>query len=191
MIPKAEAKKAIYLDYNSTTPMDERVFEYMKPYFTEKFGNASSKTHAYGWDADIAVENARKQIATAINCLPKEIFFTSGGTESNNLALKGTVEYIKQHSPSEPIHIITTQTEHKAVLNVIQNLEATHNVQATYLKCDMYGRISLEQIKAEIKPETKLVSIIFGNNEIGSINPISEIGMFLKTQGNTFQTHAF
>lgn len=190
MIPKAEAKKPIYLDYNSTTPMDERVFEVMKPYFVEKFGNASSKTHSYGWDADIAVENARKQIATAINCLPKEIFFTSGGTESNNLALRGTVDYIRRNS-NEPIHIITTQTEHKAVLSVMENIAISVNgIEISYLKPDQYGRVSLDQIKSELKPNTALVSIIFGNNEIGTLNPISEIGTFLTSQGVLFHTDA-
>lgn len=192
MIPKAEAKKSIYLDYNSTTPMDERVFEAMKPYFLEKFGNASSKTHSYGWDADIGVENARKQIATAINCLPKEIFFTSGGTESNNLALSGSIDYIKRHSASnEPIHVITTQTEHKAVLSVIENMAKTiEGIEISYLKPDVYGRVSLDQVRAEIKPHTALVSIIFGNNEIGTLNPISEIGAFLTSQGVLFHTDA-
>lgn len=192
MIPKAEAKKSIYLDYNSTTPMDERVFETMRPYFLEKFGNASSKTHSYGWDADIGVENARKQIATSLNCLSKEIFFTSGGTESNNLALRGSIDYIKRtSSANESIHIITTQTEHKAVLNVVENMVATiEGVEASYLKPDIYGRVSLDQIKSEMKPHTALVSVIFGNNEIGTLNPISEIGAFLTSQGILFHTDA-
>lgn len=189
MIPKPEAKKPIYLDYNSTTPMDERVFEAMKPYFIEKFGNASSKTHSYGWDADIGVEIARKQIATAINALPKEIYFTSGATESNNLALTGTIEYIKgQSSSSSPLHIISTQTEHKAVYDVLKHHEK--DIEVTFIKPDQYGRISLEQVKAAQKPHTVLVSIIFGNNEIGTLNPISEIGAYLTSQGVLFHTDA-
>jgi cysteine desulfurase len=182
-------KKSIYLDYNSTTPMDERVFEAMKPYFVEKFGNASSKTHSFGWDADIAVENARKQISTSINCLAKEIFFTSGGTEANNLALSGAIDYLKEHGPDQPLHIITTQTEHKAVLSVTEKIERS-GVEVSYLKCDQYGRVSLEQIKSELKPHTVLVSVIFGNNEIGTLNPIGEIGAFLTSQGILFHTDA-
>jgi cysteine desulfurase len=183
------AKKSIYFDYNSTTPMDERVFEVMKPYFIEKFGNASSKTHSFGWDADIAVENARKQTATAINCLAKEIIFTSGGTESNNLAIAGAIDYIKEQNPNQRVHIITTQTEHKAVLSVVEKLEK-EGAEVSYLKCDLYGRVSLDQIKAEIKPHTVLVSVIFGNNEIGTLNPIGEIGAFLTSQGILFHTDA-
>ena len=190
MIPKPPAKKAIYLDYNSTTPMDERVFEAMKPYFIEKFGNASSKTHSYGWDADIGVETARKQIATALNCLPKEIFFTSGATESNNLAIRGVIDSIRaQNRADAVIHIISTQTEHKAVYDVLKHLE-NDNIEVTYLKPDSYGRVSLEQIKSAQKPNTALVSIIFGNNEIGTLNPINEIGAYLTSQGIAFHTDA-
>lgn len=169
--------------------MDERVFETMKPYFMEKFGNPSSKTHNYGWDADIGVETARKQIATAINCLPKEILFTSGGTESNNLAIQGSIDYLKTHNPNQPIHVMTTQTEHKAVITVFEKLEK-EGVDVTYLKTDKYGRVTLEQIQSEIKPSTQLVSVIFGNNEIGTINPIAEIGTYLSSRGILFHTDA-
>ena len=190
MIPKAPYKKPIYLDYNSTTPMDERVFEAMRPYFIEKFGNASTKTHSYGWDADIGVESARKQIALAINCLPKEIYFTSGATESNNLALKGAISYVLGHSQShEPIHVITTTTEHKAVYDVLKS-EESPQVEVTYLPCDKYGRVTLEQVKKAQRPNTVLVSIIFGNNEIGTVNPIGEIGAYLTSQGILFHTDA-
>lgn len=185
-------QKPIYLDYNSTTPMDERVFEAMKPYFLEKFGNASSKTHSYGWDADLGVENARKQIATAINALPKEIFFTSGATESNNLALKGAIDYALSHNESRgPVHILSTTTEHKAVYDVLENLQnSSRSIELTLLKCDNYGRVSVDQIKRELRPNTILVSIIWGNNEIGTINPISEIGAFLTSHGILFHTDA-
>lgn len=183
-------KKPIYLDNNSTTQVDPRVFEKMIPYFTEHFGNASSKTHQFGWDSDMAVEAARKKIAKTINCLPKEIIFTSGGTESNNLAIHGFVNYIKNHKPDEPIHVITTFTEHKSVAQIIEELERRNLITASRIQCDQYGRISLEQIKEAIRPETKLVSIIFGNNEIGTINPIKEIGTFLTSQGITFHTDA-
>ncbi len=172
--------------------MDERVFEAMKPYFLEKFGNASSKTHSYGWDGDLGIETARKQIATAINCLPKEIFFTSGATESNNLAINGVISCLRENnSGDEPIHIISTSTEHKAVIDVLKHAEKySKNIEITYLKCDLYGKISLDQIKAELKPHTALVSIIFGNNEIGTLNPLQEIGTFLTGQGITFHTDA-
>lgn len=182
--------KPIYLDYNSTTPMDERVFEAMKPYFIEKFGNASSKTHSYGWDAEIGVETARKQIANALNCLPKEIYFTSGATESNNLAITGVINYFKKQSSSQgPIHIISTTTEHKAVYDVLKANESD-SVEVTYLKCDQYGRVTLDQVKEAQRPNTVLVSIIFGNNEIGTLNPISEIGRYLTSQGIFFHTDA-
>lgn len=191
MIPKAQGPKPIYLDYNSTTPMDERVFEAMKPYFLEKFGNASSTTHSYGWDADMGVETARKQIATSINCLPKEIYFTSGATESNNLAIRGVLENLIAQNPSESFHVITTSTEHKAVLDVMKSMTAElKNVEATYIPCDNYGRVSLEQIKSAQRENTVLASIIFGNNEIGTINPISEIGAYLTSQGILFHTDA-
>lgn len=183
-------KKPIYLDNNSTTQIDPRVFEKMIPYFTETYGNPSSKTHQYGWDADIAVEAARKKIAKAIGCLPKEIIFTGGGTEANNLALRGFVDYIKNQNSTEPIHIITTPTEHKSVAQVIDELEKRDLASVTRLKCDRYGRVTLEQVKAALTPHTKLVSIIFGNNEIGTLNPIKEIGMFLTTQGVAFHTDA-
>lgn len=192
MKTEAPARKPIYLDYNSTTPMDERVFEAMKPYFLEKFGNASSKTHSYGWDGDLGVENARKQIATAINALPKEIFFTSGATESNNLALKGAVDYALSHQESgEPIHIISTTTEHKAVYDVLESFKNYKQpIEVSYLKCDQYGRVTLDQVKRELRPNTLLVSVIWGNNEIGTLNPISEIGTFLTSQGILFHTDA-
>ncbi len=183
-------KKPIYLDNNSTTPMDPQVFEKMIPFFTENFGNASSKTHQYGWDSDMAVETARKKIAQTIGCLPKEIFFTSGGTEANNLAIHGLVNYFKKNYPDEPIHIITGKTEHKSVAQIIEELSNNGAIEVTWLECDSYGRVSLEQIQQALKPETKLVSLIFGNNEIGTINPIKEIGTFLTSQGVTFHTDA-
>ena len=182
-------RNPIYFDYNSTTPLDPRVFESMKPYFLEKFGNPSSKTHAFGWDADLAVETARKQIAESLGALPKEIFFTSGGTESNNLAIKGAITYLKNQYPNEPFHIISTETEHKAVLGVLKNLES-ESVQVSLIKPDKYGRVTLDQIKNEIRTNTVLVSVIFGNNEIGTLNPISEIGAYLTSQGILFHTDA-
>ncbi len=153
--------------------MDERVFESMKPYFMEKFGNASSNTHSYGWDADLAVETARKQVASLIQATPKEIFFTSGATESNNLAIQGVARsYLEQQ---HKVHIISTLTEHRSSIEILKYL-SENGVEVTLLKPDSYGRISAQQVEASIKPHTRLVSVIWANNEIGTLNPLQDIG---------------
>lgn len=171
--------KPIYLDYNATTPVDQRVLDKMLPYLKECFGNSSSMTHGYGWEANQAVETARKQVATLIGCAdkPKTVIWTSGATESNNMALLGAIRpYLEK---GEKVHLITTQIEHKAVLDVAKHLEK-HGAEVTYLAPDRFGQISANQVRAAIKPHTKLISIIMGQNEVGTINPIREIGQVAK-----------
>lgn len=181
-------KKPIYLDYNATTPVDERVFKAMQPYFCEQYGNASSTSHAFGWDADMAVRKARKQVAELIGATsPKEIYFTSGATESNNLAIKGISR--RFFRLKEKVHLITTAVEHKAVLDVLHDAEKD-GAEITILPVSPMGQVSVDQVANALKPYTRLVSIIFGNNEIGSINPIREIGALCRSKGVIFHTDA-
>jgi cysteine desulfurase len=178
-------KLPIYLDNNATTPMDPRVLEAMIPYFTENFGNAASRNHPFGWKAEEAVDYAREQIAQLINANEKEIIFTSGATESNNLAIKGVFEMYA----AKGNHIITIETEHKAVLDTCKHLEKL-GAEITYLKTDEKGLITLAQIEEAIKPNTILVSIMYANNEIGVIQPMKEIGALCKSKGILFHTDA-
>jgi cysteine desulfurase len=178
-------KLPIYLDYNATTPVDKRVLEKMLPYFSEHFGNASSRSHLYGWVAQDAVQNARTQVADLINANPKEIVFTSGSTEANNLAIKGLFEI---NYPNKK-HIITVETEHKAVLDVCVHLEKLGG-EVTYLQPDSTGLISLEQVEKAILPDTFLISIMYANNEIGTINPIKEIGRLARKYAIYLHTDA-
>jgi cysteine desulfurase len=178
-------KFPIYLDYHATTPVDPEVLKTMLPYFTEVFGNAASRNHEFGWTAEAAVENARAQIAKLIGASEKEIIFTSGATESNNLSLLGVAEMYKDKGN----HIITTPVEHKAILDTCQFLESK-GFEVTYLPVDQYGQVSAEQIREAITPKTILVSVMFANNEIGSINPIAEIGKVCKEKGVIFHTDA-
>lgn len=160
-----------YLDFQATTPLDPRVLDAMMPYLTEKYGNPHSKTHAYGWESEHAIEEARENIAKLIGASGKEIIFTSGATESNNMAIKGIARFYKEHKN----HIITTQTEHKCVLDSCRAMEA-EGFQITYLPVKTNGLIDLEELKAAIRPETVLVSIMGVNNEIGVVQPLAEIG---------------
>ena len=176
-------KLPIYLDYNSTTPVDKRVLEKILPYFSENFGNSSSRSHLYGWTAQDAVEKARLQVADLLNAEPKEIVFTSGATEANNLAIKGLFE----NNYSNKKHIITVQTEHKAVLDVCQHT-STMGAEITYLKPDSTGLITIEQIEKEIRPDTFLISVMYANNEIGTIQPIQEIGELARKYEILFHT---
>ncbi len=177
--------RAIYMDNNATTPVDPVVMDIMLPYFTEKFGNAASRNHSYGWEAEEAVDIARGQIASAINADPKEIIFTSGATESNNLALKGVAEMYREKGN----HIITVQTEHKCVLDSAKYLEQ-HGCTVTYLPVQTDGLIDLAVLEAAITPETILISVMFANNEIGVIQPIAQIGAIARKHGVLLHTDA-
>lgn len=178
-------KFPIYLDNNATTPVDPEVLKAMIPYFTDVFGNAASRNHEYGWTAEAAVEKARKQVAELIGATEKEIIFTSGATESDDLALLGVAEMYREKGN----HIITTAVEHKAILDTVHHLEKK-GFEVTILPVDKTGRVSAEQIRDAIKPSTILVSVIFANNEIGSINPVAEIGKVCKERGVLFHTDA-
>jgi cysteine desulfurase len=178
-------KLPIYLDNHATTPMDPQVLQAMLPYFTDIFGNAASRNHEYGWTAEAAVEKARKQIARLIGAHEKEILFTSGATESDNLALLGVAEMYAEKGN----HIITTPIEHKAILDTCQYLER-RGFEITYLPVDSYGRVSPESVRAAITPKTLLVSIMAANNEIGTLNPLAEIGKICKEKGVLFHSDA-
>jgi cysteine desulfurase len=168
----------VYLDNNATTPCDPRVVEAMLPYFTTAFGNAASRNHSFGWTADAAVDQAREQVAALIGADPKEIIFTSGATEADNLALKGVFEMYADKGN----HIITTEVEHKAVLDTCKHLEKL-GAQITYLKVDHDGLPDLRELEAAITPKTIMVCIMYANNEIGVINPIREISAIAKRHG--------
>jgi cysteine desulfurase len=171
-------KLPIYMDYHATTPMDPRVFEAMKPYFLEIFGNAASRNHSFGWQAEEAVEKSRKQIADLIGATTKEIVFTSGATESNNLALKGIAEMYAEKGN----HIITAATEHKAILDTCKRLEK-HGTRVTYLPVQANGLVDLEMLKDAITDKTILISLMYANNEIGVLQPMAEIGKIAKAKG--------
>lgn len=172
------ASRPIYLDAQSTTPTDPRVLDAMLPYYINQFGNPHSRTHAYGWETESAAEQGRKHIADLIHADPKEVIFTSGATESNNMALKGVARFYK----SKKNHIITTQTEHKCVLDSCRALQE-EGFEVTYLPVQSNGQINLDDLKAALRPTTAIVSIMTVNNEIGVIQPIKEIGQLLKTYG--------
>jgi len=178
-------KFPIFMDNHSTTPMDPRVLEAMLPYFVEKFGNAASRNHAFGWEAEKAVDQAREQIAHLIHCDPKEIIFTSGATESDNLALKGVAEMYREKGN----HIITVVTEHKAVLDTCKRLEKM-GYEVTYLPVKTDGMVDLDALKAAITEKTILISIMMANNEIGVIQPVAEIGKIAKERGVIFHCDA-
>ncbi|HEY3441945.1 MAG TPA: IscS subfamily cysteine desulfurase [Paludibaculum sp.] len=175
----------IYLDNHATTPMDPRVLDAMLPYFKESFGNAASRNHSFGWVAEEAVEKARKQLADLIGATSKEIVFTSGATESNNLALKGVAEMYVQKGN----HIITAATEHKAVLDTCKRLEK-HGSRVTYLPVQTNGLVDLDMLRDAITDKTTLVSIMYGNNEIGVVQSIAEIGRICRERGVLFHTDA-
>ena len=178
-------KTPIYLDYAATCPVDQRVVDQMVPYFTQVYGNAASRTHAFGWAAEEAVENAREEVAKTIGAEPKEIAFTSGATESNNLAIKGVAEYLHEQGD----HIVTVVTEHKAVLDTCKYLERQGR-SVTYLPVAPDGRITAQQVADAITPKTVLVSVMFANNETGVIQPIAEIGKVCHDHKVLFHTDA-
>ncbi len=175
----------IYLDYQATTPMDPRVLEAMMPYFTYKFGNPHSRSHSYGWEAEEGVEKARGQLAKLIGADDKEVIFTSGATESNNLAIRGVAEFYKDRKN----HIVTTVTEHKCVLDTCRHLEQ-NGFEVTYLPVQKNGLIDLEELRAAITDKTVVVSIMAVNNEIGVIQPLEEIGKICREKKTFFHTDA-
>lgn len=178
-------KFPIYLDYQATTPMDPRVLEKMLPWFTEKFGNPHSRSHAYGWEAEAATDLARAQVAGLIGATEKEIIFTSGATESNNIAIKGIAHFYKDKKN----HIVTVQTEHKCVLDSCRHLEQ-EGFEVTYLPVEKNGLINLDTLRAAITDKTALVSVMAINNEIGVIQPLAEIGKICREKGAFFHTDA-
>ncbi|TKC10613.1 IscS subfamily cysteine desulfurase [Pedobacter polaris] len=175
----------IYLDNNATTPLDPRVLEAMLPYFTSKFGNAASRNHAFGWVAEEGVDYAREQVAKLIGCTEKEIIFTSGATEADNLGIKGVFEMYSEKGN----HIITATTEHKAVLDTCKHLEKL-GAKVTYLKVKEDGLIDLAELEAAMTPQTILVTIMYGNNEIGVVQPVKEIAAIAHKHGALFFTDA-
>ncbi|CAA6605964.1 cysteine desulfurase (tRNA sulfurtransferase), PLP-dependent [Rhodospirillaceae bacterium LM-1] len=181
--PANDQPRPIYLDYQATTPCDPRVVQAMLPYFTEKFGNPHSRNHMYGWEAEEAVEKARGQIGAIIGASDKEIVFTSGATESNNLAIKGVAQFYK----GKKNHIVTVVTEHKCVLDTCRHLEL-EGFEITYLPVKQDGLVDLDQLKAALKDTTVLVSVMAVNNEIGVIQPMAEIGAICRSKGVFFHT---
>jgi cysteine desulfurase len=175
----------IYMDYSATTPIDPRVADKMIPYLREQFGNPASRSHMYGWTAEKAVEEAREQVAALVNADPREIIWTSGATEGNNLALKGAAQFYKTKGK----HIITVKTEHKAVLDTVRELER-QGFEATYLQPQDNGLITVEQLEQAMRPDTILVSVMLVNNEIGVIQPIAEIGELCRKKGVIFHCDA-
>jgi cysteine desulfurase len=178
-------KFPIYLDYSATTPVDPRVAQKMIPFLTEHFGNPASRSHAFGWEAEKAVEEARAHVAALLNADPKEIIWTSGATEGNNLAIKGAANFYKGKGK----HIVTMKTEHKAVLDTVRELER-QGFEATYLDPQQNGLLDLEKFKAALRPDTVLVSVMMVNNEIGVIQPIAEIGEICRAKGVIFHCDA-
>lgn len=179
------AKRPIYLDYSATTPVDPEVVEKMVPWLYEHFGNPASRSHAFGWEAEEAVENARKQVAELLNADPREIVWTSGATESNNLAIKGAAHFYAERGK----HIITIKTEHKAVLDTTRELER-QGFEVTYLDVQENGLIDLDVLKAAIRPDTILISVMFVNNEIGVVQDIASIGELCREKGIVFHVDA-
>ncbi len=178
-------KLPIYMDHHATTPVDPRVLEAMLPYFTRVFGNAASRSHVFGWEAEAAVDEARNQIAIAMNADPREIVFTSGATESDNLAILGAARAYRQKGN----HVVTAATEHRAVLDSCEALER-EGFEITFLRPDRTGRIEARQVREALRPETVLVTLMLANNEIGTILPIGEIGAVCREKGILFHTDA-
>jgi cysteine desulfurase len=179
-------KLPVYMDNHATTPLDKRVLEAMLPYFSEKFGNAASRNHSFGWEAEEAVDKARGQIAGLIHAQSKEIIFTSGATEADNMAIKGVIEFYKEKGD----HIITCVTEHKAILDSCRALERSGKATITYLPVDKYGMVDPETVRKAITDKTVLITLMYANNEVGTIHPIAEIGKIAKEKGIVFHSDA-
>ena len=180
-------EKLTYLDYSATTPVDARVMQLMLPYFNQSFGNPSS-IHRFGQVAEAAMENARQTIADIMHCLPEEVIFTSCGTESDNLALRGSAFLAREKRGAN--HILITPVEHHAVARTAEQLASLHGFELEYLPVDSFGLTSAEDVAAHLRPETAIVSVIYANNEIGTLNPIAEIGKICRSRGITFHTDA-
>jgi len=180
------SRRVIYMDHHATTPVDPRVLEVMLPHFTETFGNPASRNHQFGWDAEAAVERARQQVAGLIHAATKDIVFTSGATESDNLALKGVVDFYKEKGN----HIVTAVTEHKAILDTCRALERAGKARVTYLRVDKDGLVDPDDVRRAVTGGTILISIMHANNEIGTIQPLREIGAIAKEMGVLFHTDA-
>jgi len=178
-------KHPIYLDYSATTPVDPRVAEKMIPWLTQNFGNPASRSHAFGWEAEEAVEEARAEVAKLVNCDPKEIVWTSGATESDNLALKGAAHFYKTKGK----HLVTVKTEHKAVLDTMRELER-EGFEVTYLDPEPDGLVTMEKFTAALRPDTILASVMHVNNEIGVIQPIAQMGEVCRAKGVIFHVDA-
>lgn len=178
--------RPIYMDYHATTPVDPQVFEAMLPFFKENFGNPASRNHPYGWDAEAAVDRARQQVARLIGAAGKEIVFTGGASESNNLAIKGVLDFHRDKGT----HLVTCATEHRSVIDACRSLERKGLARVTVLPVDRYGRVDPRAVDDAITPQTVLVSIMFANNEIGTIHPVAEIGKVAKRRGVLFHTDA-
>ena len=178
--------RAIYMDNNATTAVDPRVMDAMLPYFNEVFGNAASRSHGFGWEAEKAVDDAREQVARLIGAKSKDIIFTSGATESDNLAVRGVVEFYKEKGN----HVVTQVTEHKAILDTCRALERKGLATVTYLPVDSTGRVDPEDVRKAITDKTVLVTIMFANNEIGTVHPLAEIGQITREKGVLFHTDA-
>ena len=178
--------RAVYMDNHATTPVDPRVMEAMLPYFGSTFGNAASRSHGFGWEAERAVETAREQVAALLNAKPKDIIFMSGATEADNLAIKGIVEFYKDKGN----HIVTQVTEHKAILDTCRALERKGLATVTYLPVDKTGLVDLGELERALTDKTVLVSIMYANNEVGTIQPIGEIGKLCRDRGIFFHSDA-
>ena len=178
-------RRPIYLDYAATTPVDPRVRDAMIPWLTERFGNPASRTHAYGWEAEKAVEEARSRVAELVGCEPRELVWTSGATEADNLAIKGVAEFYRDQGR----HLVTLQTEHKAVLDSVKALEA-RGFTATYLPVQENGLVDVDELERALRPDTLLVSVALVNSEIGVIQPIEEIGALCRERGILFHVDA-
>ncbi len=182
----ASMTRRVYMDNHATTPVDQRVVDAMLPVFTQQFGNSGSRNHAFGWEAEALVDEAREKVAKVIGAKAKEIIFTSGATESDNLALRGVVEFYKEKGN----HIITATTEHKAILDTCKALERKGLATVTYLEVDKFGLVDLTELRNAITDKTILISLMHANNEIGTIQPLHEIGKIAKEKGILFHTDA-
>ncbi len=183
-------QKPIYLDYNATTPTDPRVVDAMLPYFREEFGNPANTLNPYGWAAENAVKKATDQVAELIHCRPQDLTWNAGATEGNNSAIFGLIRQLKKENPNDPIHFITSNAEHWSVLNSFKAAELFEKVTTTYIPVNADGIVTVDELKKHIRPETKLVSLIWVNNEIGSINPVQELSAYCQSQKIYFHTDA-